>query len=502
MTNKTVRTRFAPSPTGFVHIGNFRTALFAFLFARHNQGTFILRIEDTDQARLVEGALESLLTVLDQLGVHVDEGYYLQGGQVAEKGQHGPYLQSARLDLYAKYGQELLDSGSAYYCFCTAERLEEVRKEQMALKQPPMYDRHCRKLSAEQVTEQLEAFSKAGKKPVIRQAIPQEGSVTYDDLIYGKITIENSILDDQVLLKSDGYPTYHMAVVIDDHLMEITHTIRGQEYLSSTPKHVLLYDALGWEVPTFAHLPLIVNPDKTKLSKRQGDVAVEDYLTKGYLPQALVNFVALLGWNPKTEQELFTMDELIQQFEISNVHKSPAVFDVNKLDWLNGLYIRHKSNAEILSACKPYLKAQGLSLDGYSAEFLDAFINIEKDRLKKFADITDRTGFYFQAPEYDPSILVWKKSDSADAKAKLTHLAEFLGSLDDGAYQDMTALETKVKEFIQASNYDNGSVLWPMRVALTGLEKSPSPFEVASVLALGHGKAEVVKRLQNAVSQL
>lgn len=502
MNSQPVRTRFAPSPTGFLHIGNFRTALFAFLFARHNNGTFILRIEDTDQARLVEGALESLLKVLDQLGVHVDEGYYLQNGQAGEKGVHGPYLQSARLDLYAQYGQTLLESGAAYYCFCSAERLEEVRKEQTALKQPPMYDRHCRKLSPEQIAQQLAEFKSAGQNPVIRQAIPQEGSVTYDDLIYGKITIDNSILDDQVLLKSDGYPTYHMAVVIDDHLMEITHTIRGQEYLSSTPKHVLLYEALGWDIPTFAHLPLIVNPDKTKLSKRQGDVAVEDYLTKGYLPEALVNFVALLGWNPKTEQELFTMDELIRQFEISNVHKSPAVFDSNKLDWLNGLYIRGKDNAAILTSCRTYLEAQGVNLDGYSQEFLDAFINIEKDRLKKFSDIADRTNFYFQTPEYDPGILTWKKSTPEDAKAKLTLLAEFISTLDEPSLTKPEYVEEQLKGFIANHGFDNGSVLWPLRVALTGLDKSPGPFEVTAILALGHGKQEVVTRLNQASDRL
>ena len=282
-----VRVRFAPSPTGYVHIGSLRTALFSFLYARHNKGTNILRIEDTDQNRYVEGAVENLLRVMKHMGIEFDEGYYLdENNHVQERGDKGPYLQSKRLDLYQKYAEELIEKGSAYYCFCSEERLDEVRKEQMALKKPPMYDRLCRSLTKDQAAAKLEEFKAAGKRPVVRQAIPLEGSTTIHDLIYGEIAYEHKTLDDQVILKSDGFPTYHLAVVVDDHSMEVSHVIRGEEWIPSTPKHILLYQSFGWQAPQFAHLPLILNPDKSKLSKRQGDVAVEDFLKKGYLKDA------------------------------------------------------------------------------------------------------------------------------------------------------------------------------------------------------------------------
>jgi glutamyl-tRNA synthetase len=489
--SKTIRTRFAPSPTGFVHVGNFRTALFAFLFARHNGGVNVLRVEDTDQNRLVAGAVENLLAVMEKLGVTFDEGYF---GKNGEKGEYGPYLQSARLDIYKQYADELIANGAAYYCFCSEERLEEVRKEQIALKKPAMYDRHCRSLTDDERAAQLES----GQPRVVRQAIPVHGSTTYQDLVYGTITIDHSILDDQILLKSDGFPTYHFAVVVDDHLMEITHVIRGEEYLSSTPKHVLLYDALGWQMPAFAHMPLILNPDKTKLSKRQGDVDVESFLKQGYLPDALVNFVALLGWNPKTEQEIFSMEQLIAQFDLAKVNKSGAVFDLAKLDWLNNHYIKQLPDEKLADLCKPYLAGMG----PVSEEYLLAIISLEKERLKKLSDIVLQTEYFFKAPQYEPQLLVWRKSDAAKTKQVLALLRDFVNVTPDETLCSISKFEESLKAFIAEHELDNGTVLWPLRVAMTGREKSPTPFEVTATIAQGLGRAEVLARLETAHSLL
>ncbi|MBI5530363.1 MAG: glutamate--tRNA ligase [Candidatus Doudnabacteria bacterium] len=498
----TIRTRFAPSPTGFVHIGSLRTALFAFLFARKNQGHIILRVEDTDQNRKVEGAVENLLKVMKTVGVEFDEGFFLNDAGLAEqKGEFGPYLQSQRLDLYHEHIAKLVEEKKAYYCFCSEQRLEDLRKEQTALKKPPMYDGHCRRLSQDEIDKQMAEFKAAGKNPVVRFAIPTSGQTIIEDLIYGKIVYENQLLDDQVLLKSDGFPTYHLAVVIDDHFMQISHVIRGEEWIPSTPKHILLYQAFGWEAPKFAHLPLTLNPDKSKLSKRQGDVAVEDFLAKGYLPEALINFVAFLGWNPKTEQEIFSLEELINQFDLNKINKSAPIFDVGKLDWMNSVYIKTKSDVELVELLKPYWEKAGVEINKFSNEFLQAVTALEKERLKKLSEIGERTGYYFAAPAVDPKLLVWKKSTSEDAKSKLNELAEFFENLPEEKFSREN-LETEVKNFIAAKNYDNGSTLWPMRVALTGLEKSPGPFDAAAVLFIGYGKQEIVKRLKSAAASI
>jgi nondiscriminating glutamyl-tRNA synthetase len=513
--NQKIRTRFAPSPTGFVHIGSLRTALFSFLFARHHGGTHILRIEDTDQNRSVLGAVENLLWVMKKMGVEFDEGYYVNdAGDVAERGEYGPYLQSKRLDLYKKYAQELVASGKAYYCFCQEARLDELRKEQIALKKPPMYDRHCRNFSVEEVAAKKKEFVETGKTPVIRQAIPLEGQTVIHDLIYGDVTYDHQVLDDQVLLKSDGFPTYHLAVVIDDHLMEISHVIRGEEWIPSTPKHILLYEAFGWQPTAFAHLPLILNPDKSKLSKRQGDVSVEDFLNKGYLKDALLNFVAFLGWNPKTEQEMFTLDELIKQFELAKVNNSGAVLDSNKLDWINGLYIRKLEVGELVNLLIPFWKQIGyidvqddsIIIKQLNTQinktYLEAITALEQERLKKLSEIGERTAYFFTDILYDPELLVWKKSDAADAKVKLELLAGIFGSLSDHVLYDKTKLEEALKAFMAKHKFDNGSVLWPLRVALTGQQASPGPFEVASVLASGLGRQVVVDRLKKATKLL
>lgn len=497
--NKKIRTRFAPSPTGFVHIGSLRTALFSFLFARHNNGVHVLRIEDTDQNRFVEGSMENLLKVMGQMGVEFDEGFYLKNdGAVGERGEFGPYLQSKRLDLYQEHAQELIQKGAAYYCFCSEERLEELRKEQVALKKPPMYDRHCYNLSADEKLKLMQEFKTVGKNPVVRFFIPA-GQTTIHDLIYGEITYDHKVLDDQVILKSDGFPTYHLAVVVDDHYMQISHVIRGEEWIPSTPKHLLIYRALGWQPTEFAHLPLILNPDKSKLSKRQGDVAVEDFLKQGYLPEALINFVVLLGWNPKTEQEIFTLEELTKQFDLSKVNKSGAVFDVNKLDWISSQYIKILPPEELSNKLLPYWQEAGVKTDQFNKKYFVAIAALEKDRLKKLSEIGERTKYFFEQPSYNGELLIWKKSNAADAKEKLSKLAELISSLNNLSKE---SLEKEIKNFISQNNFDNGSVLWPLRVALTGLEKSPGPFEVASTLAIGLGKAEVLSRINAAIGKL
>ncbi len=501
-THPEIRTRFAPSPTGFVHIGSLRTALFAFLFARKNSGKLILRIEDTDQNRFVEGAVENLLKVMQHLGINFDEGFYLDDqGKVQEKGEKGPYLQSQRLELYKKYALELVEKGSAYYCFCDEQRLEEVRKEQIALKKPPMYDRLCRKLTPEEVREKLNEAKAQGKNPVIRQAIPEGGSTLVPDLVYGEMTYEHRILDDQVILKSDGFPTYHLAVVVDDHFMEISHVIRGEEWIPSTPKHILLYQALGWAPPEFAHVPLILNPDKSKLSKRQGDVAVEDFLSKGYLKEALINFVAFLGWNPKTDQEIFSLQELIEQFDLKKINKSAAIFDLAKLDWLNSLYIRNKPLRETVALALPFWELLGINTESYPKEYLSEILTLEKDRLKKLSEIGERTKYFFAQPEYEKELLIWKKADANDASHKLQKLYEFFTNLPEGRFQK-TSLEEELKKFIGQNGFDNGSVLWPLRTCLTGMAASPGPFEVAATLFIGLGKTEILKRIKIGIDKL
>lgn len=514
-TSKPIRTRFAPSPTGFVHIGSLRTALFSFLYARANQGVHILRVEDTDQNRLVEGAIENLIRVMKHMGVEFDEGYYLDDqNRLSQRGDHGPYIQSERLAIYHTYIQQLLDAGKAYYCFCTEERLADLRKEQTALKKPPMYDKLCKNLSRETIADKLEAFNQKGIRPVVRFAVPSEGETVVADLIHGRITYKNSVLDDQVILKSDGFPTYHLAVVVDDHLMEVTHVIRGEEWLPSTPKHILLYQAFGWEPTQFAHLPLILNPDKSKLSKRQGDVSVEDFLKKGYLKEALVNFVAFLGWNPKTEQEIFSIEDLISQFDLSKVNKSGAVFDSNKLDWMNGKYIRTKSDSELAAVLTPYWIEAGLleqqSTDliipklhntRASQEYLDAITALEKERLKKLSEIGERTSYFFTSIDYAPELLVWKKSDKEKTKHILADLKEILIATDDSNFTT-EHLEAQIKEYITTHDTDNGSVLWPLRTALTGLQASPGPYDVTRVLHLGLGKQIILDRLDLALSKL
>ncbi|MBT4055828.1 glutamate--tRNA ligase, partial [Candidatus Peregrinibacteria bacterium] len=339
-----IKTRFAPSPTGYLHIGSLRTALYAYLFAKKEKGAMILRIEDTDRERFVEGALENLIKTLDWCDIHYDEGPILKGDDIEQKGDVGPYIQSERSKLYTKHAEELIEKGHAYHCFCTKDRLDDLRQKQESAKQATMYDRHCCGLSREEAERRIEA----GEKYVVRQKIPYE-HLKFKDLIRGNVQFDGKTIDDQVLVKSDGFPTYHLANVVDDHLMGITHVIRGEEWLPSTPKHIFLYKAFGWETPEFAHIPLLLNKDRSKLSKRQGDVAVEDYTKNGYLREAIINFVAFLGWHPGAgeENEILSMEELEEKFTLDRVHKSGAIFDIEKLDWYNWQWQKRLHNEEI-----------------------------------------------------------------------------------------------------------------------------------------------------------
>lgn len=509
--NKIVKTRFAPSPTGFLHIGSLRAALFSFLFAKHEKGKFLLRVEDTDQARFVEGAIESLIQLLDLMNLHPDEGVALADGKLVDNGSFGPYLQSARKAIYREYALQLVAKGEAYYCFCDEKRLEELRKEQAALKKPTQYDRKCRMLNADEVAENL----KAGKPAVIRQAIPLEGKTTVHDLVYGEIVYENMHLDDQVLLKSDGFPTYHLAVVVDDHLMQVTHVIRGEEWIPSTPKHILLYQAFDWEPPLFAHTPLILNKNKKKLSKRHDDVSVNSYLQKGYLKEALINFVVLLGWNPKTDQEIFSLEELIAQFDLAKVNKSSAIFDLDKLDWINSIYIRNTPIEKLTEMAIPYLIKAELITEGQAAgeyssssdkvfdkSFIEAVVGLEQQRLKKLDEIGDRVRYFFERVKYAPEILIWRKSNAAQTRTNLSKALDFIAGFTDSDFSSVAQIESKMKNFIVDSGLDNGSVLWPLRVALSGLEASPNPFEIMHVLFKGYGKNEIIDRLKAAISAL
>lgn len=501
---KQIRTRLAPSPTGFVHIGTVRTGLFNYLFAKKMGGKVILRVEDTDRSRLVEGSVENMLSVMQKLGIVFDEGPSLNSdGKIVEQGDKGPYTQSNRLQIYREHIQRLLDSKKAYYCFCSQERLDELRREQIALKQPAMYDRHCRNLNDEELAAKQAEFSIDEKSPVVRFAIPLEGETVVNDLVFGEIKYQNSLLDDQVLIKSDGFPTYHFAVVVDDYLMEISHVIRGEEWVPSTPKHLLIFEAFGWEPTIYAHMPLILNPDKSKLSKRQGDVAAEDFLQKGYLPEALINFIAFLGWNPKTEQEIFSMEELIAQFDLAKVNKSGAVLDMTKLDWMNSEYIRTKSNEELVELCRPFWIAGGIDLTKFNDEYLSAIVALEKERLKKLSDITTLTNYFFEtSPHLESAKIIWKKSNAHDTKQNLLLLQDLFRISDDETLKSAEKLEALIKAFIAEHDLDNGSVLWPLRYSMTGEDKSPGPFEVTATIFLGLGRENVMERLQHAINIL
>ncbi len=482
MANK-IRTRFAPSPTGYMHIGNLRTALYAWLLARSSdEGTFILRIEDTDQERYVEGAVDLIYKTLADTGLVHDEGPDKDGGC-------GPYIQSERRGMYKKYAEELVEKGAAYYCFCDKDRLEELRAIQTASKVPPKYDGHCSRLSKEEIQEKLAS----GVPYVIRQKIPQEGTTSFHDEVFGDITVENSTLDDNILLKADGLPTYNFANVIDDHLMGITHVIRGSEYLSSTPKYNLLYEAFGWEIPKYIHCSPVMKDAQKKLSKREGDASYEDFINKGYLKDAIINYIALLGWSPGTEQEIFTLDELVAAFDVSGISKSPAIFDVNKLNWMNAEYIRKLTIEEFTEKAMPYYK-QAVKRD-VDYNLLSALLH---DRTEKFSDIPENIDFIDTLCDYDTELYVNKKMKTNEEVSKdaLEKILPVLEGLTDWTHD---AIHDALFALIESLGVKNGVILFPLRVAVSGKKFTPGGgVEIAELL----GKEETIARIKKGIEKL
>ncbi len=482
-----IRTRYAPSPTGRMHVGNLRTALYAYLISKHEGGDYILRIEDTDQERFVEGATEIIYRTLKETGLIHDEGPDI-GGPV------GPYVQSERqkAGIYMQYAKELIDKGEAYYCFCDEERLKSlVQKIEVdgETKEISVYDKHCLHLSKEEVEKNLAE----GKPFVIRQNNPTEGTTTFHDELYGDVSVENKELDDMILIKSDGYPTYNFANVVDDHLMGITHVVRGNEYISSSPKYNRLYDAFGWEVPKYIHCPLITDEEHHKLSKRSGHSSFEDLIEQGFLPEAVVNFVALLGWSPEDNEEIMSLEDLIKKFDYKRINKSPAVFDYTKLKWMNGEYLKRMDDDRFFELAKPYLeKAITKDLD------LKKIANMVKTRIEIWPDIAPMVDFFNEVPEYDTAIYCHKKMKT-DVESSLKVLKEVLPVLE--AHDDYTndALYACLSDFVKSHEYKNGYVLWPVRIALSGKEMTPcGATELMEVI----GKEESIKRIKEGIALL
>jgi glutamyl-tRNA synthetase len=501
--DKKIRLRFAPSPTGFLHIGGLRTALFDYLIAKSLGGILYLRIEDTDSKREVEGAVDKLLDILAWVGIKFDEGpagikkTSPQPSPSQGEGDFGPYIQSQRLDIYQKYTKELLAKGEAYHCFCTEERLTQMRADQEAMKKPPRYDRACRDLSREEVERRIAV----GEKYVIRHKLPLAGEIIVKEELRGDLKFKYEDLDDYVLIKSDGVPTYQFASVVDDHLMETSHVVRGEEWLPSYPKNISLYKSFGWEAPKFIHLPLVLDKNGGKLSKRKGDVAVEDFRGKGYLPEALLNFNALLGWHPAGENEIFSLEEAIKEFDYHNIGTSPAIFNTEKLDYLNGIYIRKKELPELLALCRPYL-AENLKLTTNDYKKSDVFllkvINLLRERLKILSEIGDYTKYFFvDNLEYDKDLLVWKKSTPAETCQNLENMLTFFHGINEEDWQTKK-IEEVVMNYLKVDNKGVGDYLWPLRVALTGEKASPSPFEMADCF----GKIETLDKIKKAIEKL
>jgi len=478
-----VRTRFAPSPTGRMHVGNLRTALYAYLIAKHEDGDFILRIEDTDQERYVEGAVDIIYRTLEKTGLIHDEGPDKDGGV-------GPYVQSERqkAGIYMDYAKQLIDKGEAYYCFCDQCRLDSL-KQVVAGKEISIYDKHCLGLSKEEV----EANLAAGKPFVIRQNNPRTGTTTFSDEIYGDITVDNAELDDMILIKSDGYPTYNFANVVDDHLMGITHVVRGNEYLSSSPKYNRLYEAFGWEVPIYIHCPLITNEEHQKLSKRSGHSSFEDLIEQGYLTEAVINFVALLGWSPEDNQEIMSLEELVKHFDYHHISKSPAVFDTVKLRWMNGEYMKAMDFDKFYEMALPYIK-EVITKD-YDLKKIAAMV---KTRIEIFPDIKEHIDFFEELPDYDTAMYTHKKMKTTEESslAVLREVLPVLEGLDD--YSNDTLYAT-IQQFAADHEYKNGYVLWPLRTAVSGKQMTPGG---ATELMEIFGKEESLRRIKDGIARL
>lgn len=482
MSEKKIRTRYAPSPTGYMHVGNLRTALYAFLIAKHEGGDFILRIEDTDQERLVEGAVDVIYKTLELTGLIHDEGPDI-GGPV------GPYVQSERKPIYLEYAKKLIEKGEAYYCFCSKERLDILKTNAEALKRPFKYDKHCLNLSKEEIQEKLDA----GIPYVIRQNNPTTGTTTFDDVIFGKISVDNSELDDMILIKSDGFPTYNFANVVDDHLMGITHVVRGSEYLSSSPKYNRLYEAFGWEVPVYVHCPSIMKDAHQKLSKRNGDASFEDLLAKGYLKEAVLNYISLLGWNPGDDQELFSLNELIEKFNFMNINKAPAIFDTVKLRWMNGEYIRKLTLDEFHEMALPYYK-----------QVISKEIDLKKisellhTRVEVLSEIPEYVDFFNELPDYSIEMYIHKKMKTTyeNSLLSLEKALPVLSELSDWTFENIS---NSIMALVQELGVKNGIVLWPLRTALSGKQFTPGgAFEIADII----GKEESLKRIKVGIEKL
>ncbi|MEQ2472795.1 glutamate--tRNA ligase [Laedolimicola intestinihominis] len=478
-----VRTRFAPSPTGRMHVGNLRTALYAYLIAKHEDGDFLLRIEDTDQERYVEGAVDIIYRTMKEAGLEHDEGPDKDGGV-------GPYVQSERqaAGIYMEYAKKLIEKGEAYYCFCDKERLESLKTE-VAGKEIVVYDKHCLHLSKEEV----EAKLAAGVPFVIRQNNPTTGTTTFHDDIYGDITVDNAELDDMILIKSDGYPTYNFANVVDDHLMGITHVVRGNEYLSSSPKYNRLYEAFGWEVPVYVHCPLITDEEHKKLSKRCGHSSFEDLLEQGFLPEAIINFVALLGWSPDEDREIYSLDELIKAFDYHHISKAPSVFDYTKLKWMNGEYIKAMDFDKFYEMALPHLKK--VITKDYDLKKIAAMV---KTRIEVFPEIEDMVDFFEAVPEYDTAIYAHKKMKTS-ASSSLEVLKELLPILEEQEDYSNDGLYTRLLKYVEEKGCKNGYVLWPIRIAVSGRQMTPcGATELMEVI----GKEETLKRVRAAIAKL
>ena len=478
-----VRTRFAPSPTGRMHVGNLRTALYAYLIAKHEDGSFMLRIEDTDQERFVEGALDIIYRTLAKTGLVHDEGPDKDGG-------YGPYVQSERnaQGIYLKYAKQLIEQGDAYYCFCTKERLESL-KSSVGEKEIAMYDKHCLHLSKEEIEEKLAN----GEPYVIRFNMPTEGTTTFQDDIYGAITVPNNELDDLILIKSDGYPTYNFANVVDDHLMGITHVVRGNEYLSSSPKYNRIYEAFGWEIPTYVHCPLITNEEHKKLSKRSGHSSYEDLVEQGFLTEAIVNYVALLGWCPEDNREIFSLEELVKVFDYHHMSKSPAVFDIQKLRWMNGEYMKAMDDDKFYEMALPYLK-QVITKD----LDLRKIAGMVKTRIEVLPDIVDLIDFFEAVPEYDIAMYTHKKMKT-NPEISLEVLEKILPVLEGTEDYSNDAMYELLCGFAKENGYKNGQILWPIRTALSGKQMTPAgATEILEIL----GKEESIRRIKAAIEKL
>jgi len=513
-----IRVRIAPSPTGPFHVGTARTTLFNYLYAKKNKGKFILRIEDTDPKRSKEEFEKDIIEELKWLGLKWDEGPDIGGG-------YGPYRQSKRFNIYQKYAQKLLREGKAYYCFCTPEELEKEKEEMVKKKIAPRYSGKCRDLAPKQV----EDFKRQGRKPIIRFKVPEK-TVRFNDLVHGQIKFDSGLFGDIAIMGSDGTPLYNFSCVIDDYLMKISHVIRGDDHLSNTPKQILIYEALGWKIPEFGHIPLILNPDRTKMSKRTGEIRVSGYRKQGYLPEALVNFMALLGWNPGSKDEIFSMNDLIKKFSLDRVQKGGAVFNIERLNWINGYYIRKMNLDKFVQECLPYLFNKGLITPIWSSgsknlgesfpvvpqilrvtkykicetgeeisiDQLKKIIGLEQERMKKISEVDELTEFFFKKElEYDPKILAWKDMSQDEVIKNLELVQNTLGKTDHKKYTTEN-LERILRGLSQDNKLEPGKILWPLRVALTGRKASPGVFEVAEILS----KEKVLKRIGEGIRKL